>query len=83
MTLTLCVIAKPQNQYVRPSEVFIKTDRRNLKGSELVLHPPIVHGNTVANHPRRIWTCDLPVTALARELLTQRDAEFSFSLAGC
>lgn len=54
MTLTLCVIANPPNQYVRPSEVFIKTDRRNLKGSEVVLHPPIVRSNTVANHPQRI-----------------------------
>lgn len=66
MTLTLCVIANPANQYLRPSEVFIKTDRRNLKGSEVGLHAPIVHGNNVANHPQRTRTCDLAVTALAR-----------------
>lgn len=66
MTLTLCVIANPSNQYVKPSEVFIKTDRRNLKGNELVQQPPIVHSSTVANHPQRISTYDLLVTALAR-----------------
>ena len=49
MTLTLCVIANPANQYERPSKVFIKTDRRNLKGSEVVLHPTIMCRNTVAN----------------------------------
>lgn len=38
-------------KHVRLGGVFISTDRRNLKGSEVVLHPPIVCNSMVANPP--------------------------------
>lgn len=48
----MCDRQPPRIKYVRPSEVFIRTDKRNLMGSEVVLHPPIVRSNAVANHPQ-------------------------------